>query len=138
MTPSARAAAASCAEVAQDGVVLYQDRPDLPVLPASNMKLLTATALLDGLGPNYTFTTTLLALRVPVNGVVEGDLYFVGGGDPLLREPHLRKALFRDASRGVIEHAHAREAIQADDQGERDHRRERQSQPPPDVQRDRA
>ncbi len=59
----ARAAAASCAEVAQDGVVLYQDHPDLPVLPASNMKLLTATALLDELGPNYTFTTALRALH---------------------------------------------------------------------------
>jgi len=83
----AGAAARSCAEVSQDGVVLYQDRPDLPVLPASNMKLLTATALLDELGPNYTFTTALRALHAPVNGVVVGDLYFVGGGDPLLRQP---------------------------------------------------
>ncbi len=83
----AGAAAASCAEVAQDGVVLYQDHANLPVLPASNMKLVTATALLDKLGPNYTFTTALRALHPPVNGVLHGDLYFVGGGDPLLREP---------------------------------------------------
>jgi D-alanyl-D-alanine carboxypeptidase/D-alanyl-D-alanine-endopeptidase (penicillin-binding protein 4) len=83
----AGAAAASCAEVAQDGVVLYQDHPDRPVLPASNMKLITSTALLDKLGPNYTFTTTLRALHPPANGVLEGNIYFVGGGDPLLREP---------------------------------------------------
>lgn len=83
----AGAAARSCAEVVQDGVVLYQDHPELPVLPASNMKLLTATALLDKFGPRYTFTTALWAMEPPVDGVVEGDLYFVGGGDPLLRLP---------------------------------------------------
>ena len=94
----AGAAAASCAEAAQDGVVLYQDHPDLPVLPASNMKLLTATALLDELGPNYTFTTALRALRAPVNGVIEGDLYFVGGGDPLLREPSYAASAFPPGS----------------------------------------
>jgi serine-type D-Ala-D-Ala carboxypeptidase/endopeptidase (penicillin-binding protein 4) len=94
----ASAAAASCAEAAQDGVVLYQDHPDLPVLPASNMKLLTATALLDDLGPNYTFTTALRALRAPVNGAIEGDLYFVGGGDPLLREPSYAASAFPPGS----------------------------------------
>ncbi len=75
-------------------IVLYQDHPGLPVLPASNMKLLTATALLDDLGRNYTFTTALRALRAPVNGVLEGDLYFVGGGDPLLREPSYAASIF--------------------------------------------
>ncbi|HUC12929.1 MAG TPA: D-alanyl-D-alanine carboxypeptidase, partial [Acidimicrobiales bacterium] len=94
----AGAAARSCAEVSQDGVVLYQDHADLPVLPASNMKLLTATALLDELGPNYTFTTALRALDAPVNGVLEGDLYFVGGGDPLLREPSYAASAFPEGS----------------------------------------
>ena len=80
-----RAAARSCAEAVQDGQVVYADHPDLAVVPASNMKLLTATALLDELGPSYRFTTRLEALGGPVDGVVHGDLYFVGGGDPLLR-----------------------------------------------------
>ena len=57
------------------------------MVPASNMKLLTATALLDKLGPSYRFTTRVEALGGPVDGVVHGDLYFVGGGDPLLRLP---------------------------------------------------
>jgi D-alanyl-D-alanine carboxypeptidase/D-alanyl-D-alanine-endopeptidase (penicillin-binding protein 4) len=51
------------------------------------MKLLTATALLERLGPGYTFTTTLRATGTAAGGVIEGDLYFVGGGDPLLRLP---------------------------------------------------
>jgi D-alanyl-D-alanine carboxypeptidase/D-alanyl-D-alanine-endopeptidase (penicillin-binding protein 4) len=81
------AATASCAEVVQDNQVIYQDHPQLPVLPASNMKLLTSTALLDKLGAGYTFETRVMALAPPVDGVVQGDLYLVGGGDPLLREP---------------------------------------------------
>jgi len=81
------AASRSCAEAVQDGRVVYADHPDLGVVPASNMKLLTATALLDKLGPSYRFTTRVEALGGPVDGVVHGDLYFVGGGDPLLRLP---------------------------------------------------
>ncbi len=81
----AGAAASSCAEVAQDGRVLYQDHADLAVIPASNMKLVTATALLDKLGPSYTFQTDLKVLQEPVHGVVHGNLYLVGGGDPVLR-----------------------------------------------------
>ena len=53
-------------------------------LPASNMKLLTATAVLDRLGPAHRLITTVVAAR-PVRGVVAGNLYLVGGGDPLLR-----------------------------------------------------
>ncbi len=83
----AGAAANSCAEVAQDGHVLYTDHPDLPVIPASNMKLVTAAALLDKLGATYRFQTSLMALHEPVHGVINGDLYLVGGGDPVLRLP---------------------------------------------------
>jgi D-alanyl-D-alanine carboxypeptidase/D-alanyl-D-alanine-endopeptidase (penicillin-binding protein 4) len=81
----AGAAASSCAEVAQDGHVLYQDHATLPVIPASNMKLVTAAALLDKLGPSYTFQTDLRALQPPVHGIIHGNLYLVGGGDPILR-----------------------------------------------------
>jgi serine-type D-Ala-D-Ala carboxypeptidase/endopeptidase (penicillin-binding protein 4) len=83
----AGAAASSCTEVAQDGRVVYQDHAGLPVIPASNMKLVTATALLDRLGPSYRFQTSLMALHAPVGGVVRGNLYIVGGGDPVLRLP---------------------------------------------------
>ena len=82
-----RSAGASCAEVAQGDEVVFQDHPHLPVLPASNMKVLTAIALLDEMGPNYRFTTSLDAAVAPAGGVVQGDLYLVGGGDPLLRLP---------------------------------------------------
>jgi D-alanyl-D-alanine carboxypeptidase/D-alanyl-D-alanine-endopeptidase (penicillin-binding protein 4) len=55
-------------------------------MPASNMKLLTATAVLDRLGATDRLTTRVAGAG-PVGGVVHGDLYLVGGGDPLLRTP---------------------------------------------------
>jgi D-alanyl-D-alanine carboxypeptidase/D-alanyl-D-alanine-endopeptidase (penicillin-binding protein 4) len=79
------AAKKSCAEVVQGGRVLFEDHPDLPVVPASNMKLLTAKALLAELGPERRFYTAVLAGSRPADGVVDGNLYLRGGGDPLLR-----------------------------------------------------
>ena len=67
-------------------LLLYQDHPDLPVLPASNMKLLTATCSWTNSVPTTPSRRRCGRCR-PVKGVLGGDLYFVGGGDPLLREP---------------------------------------------------
>jgi len=83
----AATAAASCAEVGQGGHVIFADDPGHAVLPASNMKLITAEALLEKLGPGYRFTTEAAVASPPVDGVVEGNVYIVGGGDPLLRLP---------------------------------------------------
>lgn len=74
----------SCLEVQRGGQVLYSLNPDTLLLPASNMKLLTATAVLDRLDPQSRLVTKVEAPAAPVNGVVAGDLYLVGGGDALL------------------------------------------------------
>ena len=72
----------SCVAVSVDGLPVGSVRADTPLRPASNVKLITAAVALDTLGPDYTFTTEL---RGKVSGgVVAGDLYVVGGGDPLL------------------------------------------------------
>jgi D-alanyl-D-alanine carboxypeptidase/D-alanyl-D-alanine-endopeptidase (penicillin-binding protein 4) len=52
------------------------------VIPASNIKLLTAVAALEVLGPDFAYTTKVLGLS-EANQIV-GDLWLVGGGDPLL------------------------------------------------------
>ncbi len=76
--------APSCVEVAVDGVPASAVRADVPLIPASNQKLLVGSVALEVLGPDYRFTTEVRAAAAPVGGVVGGDLYLVGGGDPLL------------------------------------------------------
>lgn len=55
--------------------------------PASVMKMVTTWAGLSGLGPEYTWRTTLLARdagRVDAQGTLSGPLYIQAGGDPFL------------------------------------------------------
>ncbi|HSP29719.1 MAG TPA: D-alanyl-D-alanine carboxypeptidase/D-alanyl-D-alanine-endopeptidase, partial [Ilumatobacteraceae bacterium] len=56
---------------------------DVAVLPASTNKLLIAGAAVEVLGADHRFTTSV-ASPTAVEGVVEGDVFLVGGGDPLL------------------------------------------------------
>ncbi len=57
---------------------------DQPMNPASVMKLLTTGAALDLLGPAYTWATTAYAEGPLADGVLQGDLYLRGSGDPKL------------------------------------------------------
>lgn len=59
--------------------------PDLRLRPASNQKLLTAAGALTFLGPEARLTTAVAAAGAQAGGVLEGDLYLIGGGDPTLR-----------------------------------------------------
>lgn len=60
-----------------DGTQLFRSGPGL-VTPASTMKLVTAAAALESLGPGHTFGTTVVA------GEAVDEIVLVGGGDPLL------------------------------------------------------
>jgi serine-type D-Ala-D-Ala carboxypeptidase/endopeptidase (penicillin-binding protein 4) len=56
---------------------------EIAVIPASTQKLLVAAVALDVLGPDHRFETH--ARGVPLqDGVLAGNLYLVGGGDPVL------------------------------------------------------
>jgi D-alanyl-D-alanine carboxypeptidase/D-alanyl-D-alanine-endopeptidase (penicillin-binding protein 4) len=77
----------SCAViVADDGHVVLDHRGTDPLVPASTLKLLTATAVLEELGPQHRFRTAVVG-PLPVDGTVSGDVTLVGGGDPLLASP---------------------------------------------------
>ncbi len=69
----------------EDGSVVYSKNPDVPLNPASNAKLLTSAAALAILGPEHRYATRLWTDEDAVNdGVVTGDLYLQGSGDPSL------------------------------------------------------
>jgi len=55
-----------------------------PMNPASTMKLVTTLAGLELLGPQYQWRTDLLSAAPLRNGVLEGDLWLRGSGDPQL------------------------------------------------------
>ncbi len=74
----------SCVNVLENGRVIFERLSSEPVIPASAQKLLTAIALLENFGPEHRFSTRVISQNQPVNGILEGDLWVVGGGDPLL------------------------------------------------------
>jgi D-alanyl-D-alanine carboxypeptidase/D-alanyl-D-alanine-endopeptidase (penicillin-binding protein 4) len=74
----------TCLTVSAEGRLVASSNGDLPVMPASTEKLLTATAVLDRLGPDTILTTAAVSASAPSDGVVDGDLFVVGAGDPLL------------------------------------------------------
>ena len=83
-----------------DDVPVYQFRERLHMRPASTMKCVTAIATLDKLGVDYDFKTNLYYTGVIDDStqVLRGDLYCVGGMDPMLSssdltEMHVRTRL---------------------------------------------
>ncbi len=70
--------------VAVDGREVLAWQPDTPLVPASNQKLLIATATLETTPLDEHLATTVVATGPTVAGVVQGDLVLVAGGDPTL------------------------------------------------------
>jgi D-alanyl-D-alanine carboxypeptidase/D-alanyl-D-alanine-endopeptidase (penicillin-binding protein 4) len=71
-------------ESPSSGEVLFERNADLPMIPASNMKLVTAACALSMLGPDYTYLTDLLTDGRVEGPTLEGDLFVRGSGDPSL------------------------------------------------------
>lgn len=67
-----------------DGRTLVDIDGDNMVMPASNMKLISTGAALHALGSDYRFKTGLGHDGKIVDGVLKGNLYIIGGGDPTL------------------------------------------------------
>ena len=72
----------SCLAVMKDGRLVVDDHAAAPVLPASTTKLVTMATALDALGADYRFVTS--AAGTVQGDTVVGDLYLIGGGDPVL------------------------------------------------------
>ena len=96
----AQSPADTCLDVAVDGRGLFEAKADQPFIPASNQKLVTAKLALDLLGENHRYQTKVTG-KLGTNGVVSGDLYLVGGGDPVLRTKAYAKYLGAAAGVGT-------------------------------------
>lgn len=69
-------------ESLEHGDILFTLNNHKLLVPASNMKILIAAAILDRLGPGFRFQTQLLAGGPIKQGVLHGPLVVRGGGDP--------------------------------------------------------
>ena len=80
-----------CLSVLLDGKPIYEHRAGVALIPASLMKIVTAAAAVEVLGPAHTYTTEVHvrsdALESAEGGVLSGDIYLVGRGDPVLSTP---------------------------------------------------
>ncbi len=69
--------------------------------PASVMKLVTTYAGLELLGPAWTWSTTAQVNAAAVDGVLGGNLYLKGSGDPRFSIEHLTSLLRQLRVRGI-------------------------------------
>ncbi len=87
------------------GIVAESNADEL-LAPASNQKIITAMGALELLDHDARLDTQLYATGPVTNGVVEGDIVWVGGGDPLIKRvgPHsLEDLAARLADEGIAQ-----------------------------------
>lgn len=68
--------------VTMDGDTVACVNPKLKLVPASNVKLITTGLALKYLGEDFRFETRIAYSGRIENGVLNGDIYIVGGADP--------------------------------------------------------
>lgn len=67
-----------------DGKTIVDINADKMLVPASNMKLISSGTALHRLGPDFQYETSIGYDGKIENGVLHGDLYIIGGGDPTI------------------------------------------------------
>jgi serine-type D-Ala-D-Ala carboxypeptidase/endopeptidase (penicillin-binding protein 4) len=83
-------AIAKLTEGSDKASIVFASNATSPLIPASNLKLITTAAALDRFGPDFKFRTHL---------VLKGDdLYFIGDGDPTLGDAEMLKPLGWDVT----------------------------------------
>ncbi len=80
--------------------VIFSDQADLPLNPASNLKVLSTFAILDELGPNYRFKTQLLLSERKAEEHY-AILTLKGFGDPTLTSAQLWEMVAELKSHGI-------------------------------------
>lgn len=77
--------------VAETGELLLSQNAGKSFPPASTLKLVTTATALEVLGENFTFPTYLEYDGTLTDGVLAGNLYIYGTGDPTLGSPRFKE-----------------------------------------------
>ncbi len=86
---------------ARTGRLFFETRGGVLMDPASNQKVLATTTALMRLGADWRFRTELSGPAPTAEGVVVGDIYLRGSGDPTVRSGDLDAMAADLARRGV-------------------------------------
>jgi D-alanyl-D-alanine carboxypeptidase/D-alanyl-D-alanine-endopeptidase (penicillin-binding protein 4) len=98
------ASGAQVVDLTAGGTELFSRNADVARSPASNEKLLTTATALLKFGADATLATVAQlpsGVSIGAKGVVDGDLYLVGGGDPSLGDVALKGLASRLYSGGL-------------------------------------
>jgi D-alanyl-D-alanine carboxypeptidase/D-alanyl-D-alanine-endopeptidase (penicillin-binding protein 4) len=82
-----------CAIDAKTGVQICEYNSKLSLIPASTLKIVTTASALQLLGKDFKYETLLQYSGTfdKESGIINGDLYIKGGGDPSLNSEYFRK-----------------------------------------------
>ncbi|WP_419840438.1 D-alanyl-D-alanine carboxypeptidase/D-alanyl-D-alanine-endopeptidase [Candidatus Poriferisodalis sp.] len=87
----------TCMSVSVDGEQIIGHRDTVGMVPASLTKLATMAAAIELMGADEQFVTTVAVraddLAAVRDGVLHGDVYLIGGGDPVLATPRYMRRL---------------------------------------------
>ncbi|MDZ4711868.1 MAG: D-alanyl-D-alanine carboxypeptidase, partial [bacterium] len=84
--------------------LLYEYNPQQKMIPASITKLITAAVAIDVLGVNYDFKTIAYTDDTDIkDGVINGNLYLKGFGDPDLNSSDLNYLAKQIAEKNITE-----------------------------------
>lgn len=77
------------------GKEVYSHRPNHATIPASTLKVITTATALELFGPDFRYETKLAYDgSIDADGVLNGNLYIIGSGDPTLGSTKLGDAYF--------------------------------------------
>lgn len=86
---------------ARTGRLFYDRRGDALMDPASNQKVLATTSALMRLGGDWRYRTEVSGPAPDDEGVVHGNVYVRGNGDPTLRSADLEQMAFHLRAAGI-------------------------------------
>ncbi len=80
-------------QVLKSGKVPFSFNGTTPMIPASNLKVVTTAVALDALGEDFRFETRLYGPSKTTDGVVDGDIVLKAAGDPTFFPPFVDSAV---------------------------------------------